>query len=472
MPNLFSSLTECLGLSQMIKSKSFKIETALLLRSSKFPIGVDIIYKPFSNLFLAIVFFILLSCTPQSFDQKEILINENNSKMQEKILSPKKQEKIQKKRKKIINNEIVFSPEIIDQIEVLLPRDENNIITNNFVKALELSVYKKNIKEISFNLNYYSSLNELNKILEKKTTPGTIFLGPLTSEKSKHIHNFCEKDVLFFSFAFDRSLAKDCVYLINFFPEDELDALFNFFGPEKKIALIYPDNSYGNYISKIIDTAAIKSDSIIINRASYKEDLTNAREAIKELGKFELRKYELERQKKILRNKNDKISKKALKKIEKFETLGELDFTHLIIPDYNVRLLQLAPLLPFYDIDPDKIQFVGMGVWDDEAYFFEPALQGAVFPGIPRLKRKFFLEDFLNFYKEKPIRTSTIIYDFVGLISFIISEKNTVFTAKELLNRGDLSFDGIDGKFSFEKNLMKRKLNILKIFDGEAKKIN
>ena len=290
MPNLFSSLTECLGLSQMIKSKSFKIETALLLRSSKFPIGVDIIYKPFSNLFLAIVFFILLSCTPQSFDQKEILINENNSKMQEKILSPKKQEKIQKKSKKIINNEIVFSPEIIDQIEVLLPRDENNTITNNFVKALELSVYKKNIKEISFNLNYYSSLNELNKILEKKTTPGTIFLGPLTSEKSKHIHNFCEKDVLFFSFAFDRSLAKDCVYLINFFPEDELDALFNFFGPEKKIALIYPDNSYGNYISKIIDTAAIKSDSIIINRASYKEDLTNAREAIKELGKFELRK--------------------------------------------------------------------------------------------------------------------------------------------------------------------------------------
>ena len=49
------------------------------------------------------------------------------------------------------------------------------------------------------------------------------------------------------------------------------------------------------------------------------------------------------------------ISKKALKKIEKFETLGELDFTHVIIPDYNVRLLQLAPLLPYYDIDPDKI---------------------------------------------------------------------------------------------------------------------
>ena len=454
----------------MIKSKSFKIEMTLLLRSSKFPMGVHIIYKPFSNLLSAFAFFILISCTPQTFDQKEILINENNSKEQQIILSPKKQEEIQKKSKKTINNESISSPKIVNQIEVVLPRDENNLITNNFVKALELSIYKKDIQEISFNLNYYSSLNELNKILETKTTPGTIFLGPLTSDQSKHIHNFCEKDVLFFSFAFDRSLAKDCVYLINFFPEDELLALFNFFGSYKKVALIYPDNTYGNYISKIIDTIATKSDSIIINKTSYKEDLTNAREAIKELGKFELRKYELERQKKILRNKNDKISKKALKKIEKFETLGELDFTHVIIPDYNVRLLQLAPLLPFYDIDPDKIQFVGMGVLDDEAYFFEPALQGAIFPGIPRSKRKFFLEDFLKFYKEKPIRTSTIIYDFVGLVSFIISEKNTVFTTKELLNRGNLSFDGIDGKFSFEKNLMKRKLDILRISDGYAKK--
>ena len=59
--------------------------------------------------------------------------------------------------------------------------------------------------------------------------------------------------------------------------------------------------------------ASTKSKSIIINRASYKEDLSNARSAIKELSKYELRKYELERQKKILRTKDDQVSKKALK---------------------------------------------------------------------------------------------------------------------------------------------------------------
>ena len=116
--------------------------------------------------------------------------------------------------------------------------------------------------------------------------------------------------------------------------------------------------------------------------------MSNARKAIKKLSKYELRKNELTRQKKILSTKNDKISQKALKKIEKFETIGELDFTHIIISDYNIRLLQIAPLLPFYDVDPNKIQFVGTGVWDDEVFFHESSLQGAIFPGIEKSKRE------------------------------------------------------------------------------------
>ena len=55
---------------------------------------------------------------------------------------------------------------------------------------------------------------------------------------------------------------------------------------------------------------SLKSKSIIINRASYNENLTNVREAIKELGKYELRKYELNRQKQILATKKDEQSKK------------------------------------------------------------------------------------------------------------------------------------------------------------------
>ena len=329
-------------------------------------------------------------------------------------------------------------------------------------------IYKKNIKSLSLNINTYSQKEQLYDIIRRGIQPGKIFVGPLTSNDTKDINDFCSLGVIFFSFASDRKLASDCVYLINFFPEDDLRTLFNYFDSNDRVALFYPENHYGYYISNIIDDISANSKAIIVSKTSYNEDISNARDAIKQLGKYELRRYELERQKKILQGKNDEVSKKALRKIEKFETIGELDFTHLIIADYNVRLLEIAPLLPFYDIDPNKIQFVGTGVWDDEAFFNEPSLQRAIFPGISRDKRKNFIEEYINAYSSNPIRIATIMYDIIGLLNYIIENQLNLESTVALLNDQTLSFKGMDGEFSFENNLIKRDLNILQIKDGKA----
>ena len=357
---------------------------------------------------------------------------------------------------------------ILNEIEILLPELDNQNITRDFINAFELSIYKKNAQNIQLNINTYIDKTELDNIILQKSSPGKIFIGPLTSADTENIFTECSKGVLFFSFASDRKQAGNCVYLINFFPEDDLLALFNNFKANSKIVLLYPENNYGYYINSIIDPFATKSNSIIVNRASYKEDLSDARDAIKELSKYELRKYELERQKTILKAKNDEASKKALKKIERFETIGALDFSHLILPDYSVRLLQIAPLLPFYDIDPQKIQFVGTGVWDNEAFFSEPSLQGSIFPGVPQSERRQYFNDYYLKYREQPIRTITIPYDLIGILEYIINNKLNLKETHQLLNDKSISFDGIDGKFSFEKNIISRKLNVLKISNGKA----
>ena len=340
------------------------------------------------------------------------------------------------------------------------------------LNSFELSLYKKKIQNINLNVNRYSNLEDLKLILEKKTTPGKIFVGTLNLEASKLVKSYCHKGILFFSFAPDKSIANECTYLINFFPEDDLRALFKFFPAESKIALLYPENNYGYNINKIIDPIASKSKSLIINRASYKEDLTNARDAIKELGKYELRKYELKRQKKILENKNDEISKSALKKILKFETVGNVDFTHLILPDYGIRLLEIAPLLPFYDVDPNKVRFVGTGVWDDSLFFDEPSLQGSIFSGIEKSNREDFFNDYEYIYKLKPMRTGTIPYDLIAIISHMVNKSITLGGAYNLLNSSNTKFDGIDGKFFFYENIIYRELDILEIKSGQAKKLN
>ena len=470
MPNLFSSLTECLGFSHMIKSTSFKVEITLGLKSFKFPIGVAIMYRPFFKIFIVFLFlFTIYSCTPQTFSNEGISTDKENQQSEKEIYEVKKE-----KEEKIIEKKVALfeNKKIINEIEIILPEFDNNLITKNFINALELSLYKKNTQKISFNINLYLNSKHLQKILSKKASPGKIFIGPLTSDDTNKINKWCSKGAIFFSFASDRKLASDCIYLINFFPEDEIETLFNFFGSGKRIALLYPENEYGFYISKIVDDIATQSNSLLINKASYKEDLSDARKAIKELSKYELRKYELNRQKKILSGKDDDISQKALKKIEKFETIGELDFTHILIPDYNIRLLQIAPLLPFYDVDPNKVQFVGTGVWDDEVFFYEPSLQGAIFPGVEKENRENFVNEYLKVYEEQPIRTITIIYDLVGLLNYIIENNLTINSTTNLLNNHDTTFEGIDGQFSFKDNLIKRELHVLKISNGIAKSVD
>ena len=367
---------------------------------------------------------------------------------------------------------ILENQQINSNVEIILPANSNKNITKNLINSFELSIYKKEIDNISLKINRYENLYDLENFLKLKALPGTIFVGTLTSEASQIVKKFCSKKILFFSFSADKSLADDCVYLVNFFPEDDLVALFNFFQPDSKIALLYPDNYYGNNINKIIDPIALKSKSIIISRASYNEDLSDARNAIKKLGKYELRKFELERQKKFLKNKDDEISKDALKKIQKFETIGNVDFTHLILPDYSIRLLEIAPLLPFYDVDPVKVQFVGTGVWDDKLFFDEPSLQGAIFSGIEEGKREQFIEDYMDVYQTIPMRTATIPFDLMGIISYIIDNKLSVEGAYSLLNDRRIKFDGVDGKFFFKNNSIFRELDILQIYDGSAKKLN
>lgn len=406
---------------------------------------------------------------------KKILKNntpeKNIENSENRIVISKKTTKKEKTIKEI-KKEKFLRAKVLNQIEIILPTDTNKKIVDQLINSFELSIYKKQINNITLNINKYANLIELKKILISKSEPGKIFIGTFKGEDTKIVKEFCKEGILFFSFSSDKKLAEDCTYLINFFPDDDLNALFNYFPEDSKIALLYPENYYGYNINNIIDPIASNSQAIIINRASYKQDLSNAREAIKELGKYELRRYELKRQKTLLENKKDEKSKKTLKKILKFETMANVDFTHLILPDYSIRLLEIAPLLPFYDIDPDKVQFVGTGVWDDKIFFDEPSLQGSIFSGIEEKNREDFFYDYQYIYDEKPLRTSTIPYDLLALIDHLVDNEMNTISIFNFLNNSKIKFDGIDGKFFFENNIIVRELNILKIDNGKAYKIN
>jgi len=427
-------------------------------------------------LFLLILFIFLNSCSPVNYSSLENLesVSENTESVE--VINNKKivvmeNKKIKEKNKKT-KPKLYISPPLLKEVSIILPINKKYEISKQFVNVIELATYEKQLQNTSFTIDLYNDSNDLQKIIQEKISPGKIFIGPLDSKETVFLNQYCKQGVMFFSFASKKDLAKECVFLINFFPENELKTLFKNFPSGSKIALLYPENTYGYMINLLIDDIANQSDSVIINRASYNEDLTNVREAIKELGKYELRKYDLNRQKQILATKKDEQSKERLKRLKKFQTTKDLDFTHILLPDYGLRLLQVAPLLPYYDVDPDVVQFVGTGVWDDPVFFSEPSLQNAIFPGVQINKRENLIKDYNNMYGSKLMRTSTLAYDMIGLLSYMYKQDMSLNNVYELLNNHNIKFDGIDGSFYFKNNVIERNLDIVQISKGKTLKIN
>ena len=144
----------------------------------------------------------------------------------------------------------------------------------------------------------------------------------------------------------------------------------------------------------------------------------------------------------------------------------------MIIADYGLRLLQVAPLLPYYDIDPNNVQFVGTGAWDDEVFYDEPSLSGSIYPGIEFRNRQELDKNYYELYNERLLRISTLPYDLVGLIDFVINSNHTISSLYKLLNENNTKFSGVDGSFYFLNNSIERDLDILKIEKGKVKLIS
>ncbi len=416
----------------------------------------------------------LLSCAPVNninkiTEKKDIEVYENKTENTVNI-----SQKIKILENSETNKKAVFKKNNIikKNISIIFSKQDNPETVKQFINIVELAVYKKNLKNISFDFKIYENKEELKSIFMENDLAGKVFIGPLNSEDTKFVSQYCNKDVFIFSFSSKKELAKKCIYLVNFFPENEMRTVFDYFPNNSKIALLFPENEYGFAINKAIDKIADQSNSVIINRASYNTKLTNAPQAIRELGKYELRKYELNRQKQILASKKDPTSKKRLAKLEKFKTTNDLDFTHIIIADYGLRLLQVAPLLPYYDIDPNIVQFVGTGAWDDQVFYDEPSLNGSIYPGIEFGKREELATDYYSLYDERFIRTSTLPFDLIGLMDFIVNNNFTVSSFYELLNNANAKFSGIDGNFYFLNNIIERDLKILKIQEGKVSLIS
>lgn len=100
-------------------------------------------------------------------------------------------------------------------------------------------------------------------------------------------------------------------------------------------------------------------------------------------------------------------------------------FDAVMIPAGGRDLLTMAPLFPFYDIDPAEVQYLGTANWNDPSYGTEPALQGGWFAAPPPASWENFRQRYNQAYGSQPARIASLAYDGMAMAAILAQQSRS-----------------------------------------------
>ncbi len=273
----------------------------------------------------------------------------------------------------------------------------------------------------------------------------SVILGPLLASSVRAATPAARAaNVTVLGFSSDRSVAGDGVFTMGFLPEAEVQRVVAFARSRglRRFAALAPDNDYGVAVVAALGRAA---EGAFVSRVQfYDPGASDFSGAVRRLADYESRRRALEYQRSQLKARDDEIARRALRRLAKLQTVGDLPFDALLVADGGKRLQAIAALLPFFDVDPDKIRMLGTGRWDEPGLGAEPALVGGWFAAPPPTVRARFEARYRETYGKPPHRLATLAYDATALAA-VLAKGGSDFSAGALTSAS--GFGGWDGIF-------------------------
>lgn len=293
-----------------------------------------------------------------------------------------------------------------------------------------------------------------------------LILGPVFSGSVKAAAGPARPEgINIIAFSTDRSVAGNGVYLLGFMPGQQVERVIQFALKKRlqRFAAIIPETAYGNTIANELDSAITRYGGQITQIERYEINGSDYDKPVRQLANYDYRKTLLLNKLKVLKSGDTVASQLELKRLKKLDVLGPLDYQAVMIAEGGSRLRTLVPLLPFYDIDPSKVQFLGTGLWDDPTLGSEPALIGSWFAGPPPLTATLFSKRFQATYGYNPPRIASLAYDATALAAALNLKNHSPDFSESALTQPS-GFAGADGIFRFRPDgIADRGLAIIKI---------
>ena len=267
------------------------------------------------------------------------------------------------------------------------------------------------------------------------------------------------------AFSTDERVAGQGVYLMGFLPRTQVMRVVSYAHAQglSRFAAVVPDSAYGQTISDLLREAVGQAGAQVANIAVYDPAANNATQVVRQLANYDARHAALLAQRRALEAAGDDASLQALARLKNQDAIGDVDFDAIMLPEGGERLLALAPLLPFFDIDPSRVRLLGTGLWDDPSLGKEPELVGGWYAAPDPNLRASFEQRYAALFGAKPPRIATLGYDATALAAALARKQGGPdFSSAALTNPN--GFAGLDGIFRLRADgLDERGLAVLEV---------
>ncbi len=233
----------------------------------------------------------------------------------------------------------------------------------------------------------------------------------------------------------------------------------------KKTIFLTPDVNYKNEVAQAISISKIKIKESYI----YNTDPTKLTKQIEKITNYKKRKQNLEDEIKRLEESDESNKEQLIKKLNKIDTLGSVEFDSVIIADFDESLKSVTTSLLYTDITPKEIYFITFNQWFDESLLKETSSQPLYFPSINKKNYKDFSSEYFEKFNQYPNQLSFLSFDLVGLIYYLILQNDSVIDEKIFYKKN--LFRGKVGIFEIKNNKINHILNFYKVENEQFKKV-
>ncbi|GAB4233205.1 MAG: penicillin-binding protein activator [Methyloligellaceae bacterium] len=272
-----------------------------------------------------------------------------------------------------------------------------------------------------------------------------IILGPLFATSVAAAAPIArERNIPVVAFSTDRKVAGNGVYLLSFLAGRDVPRIVSFAisrGKQRFAALI-PKTPYGTIVEASFRQAVSARGGTIVAIERFPPDANGMLEPAKRIA--------------------------ALAKSEDPAVPPQIDA--LFIPAGQETLPTLSALLPYYEIDTQKVQLLGTGQWDYPNVGKEKPLVGGWFPAPDPKGWSSFTQRYVKSYEKTPPRLASLAYDAVSLVVTLSNNPPGRRFTPEQLTRSS-GFAGVDGLFRLRPDgTSERGLAILEVqkFDSRV----